>query len=89
MAYSNFVPFSFICISLFLVGFCSAEDPFANFEFEVSYITASPLGVPQQVRALDLSGILFYLFIVVLWYNVAYAVCLCLILLFFEEFNEW
>lgn len=29
--------------------FSSAADPFAFFDFEVSYITASPLGVPQQV----------------------------------------
>ncbi|RWW67998.1 hypothetical protein BHE74_00024535 [Ensete ventricosum] len=31
------------------VGPCSAGDPFAYFDFDVSYITASPLGVPQQV----------------------------------------
>lgn len=46
-------PFSFL--SLFLlpialfVTLSSAADPFAFFNFEVSYITASPLGVPQQV----------------------------------------
>ncbi|RRT52433.1 hypothetical protein B296_00050472 [Ensete ventricosum] len=31
------------------VGPCFAGDPFAYFDFDVSYITASPLGVPQQV----------------------------------------
>lgn len=36
-------------IALLLVGFCYAEDPFANYELEFTYITASPLGVPQQV----------------------------------------
>ncbi|KAL6954191.1 Monocopper oxidase-like protein sku5, partial [Sarracenia purpurea var. burkii] len=28
-------------------------DPFANFELELSYITLSPLGVPQQVIAVN------------------------------------
>lgn len=37
-----------ICIALFF-GLCFGADPFANFELELSYITASPLGVPQQV----------------------------------------
>ncbi|PSS04071.1 Monocopper oxidase-like protein [Actinidia chinensis var. chinensis] len=32
---------------------CFAEDPIVNFEFVVSYITASPLGVPQQVIAVN------------------------------------
>ncbi|KAK3010767.1 hypothetical protein RJ639_012881 [Escallonia herrerae] len=36
-----------------LLGSCFAADPFANFELEVSYITASPLGVPQQVIAVN------------------------------------
>ncbi|XP_071920085.1 monocopper oxidase-like protein SKU5 [Coffea arabica] len=54
MASSSFPAFSFICITTWLlVGFCSAEDPFANFDFVVSYITASPLGVPQQVIAVN------------------------------------
>ncbi|CDP09915.1 unnamed protein product [Coffea canephora] len=54
MASSSFPAFSFICITTWLlVGFCSAEDPFANFDFIVSYITASPLGVPQQVIAVN------------------------------------
>nr|GMD80959.1 monocopper oxidase-like protein SKU5 [Ipomoea batatas] len=41
-----------LCISL-LLGFCSAEDPFVFYDFEVSYITASPLGVEQQVIAIN------------------------------------
>lgn len=46
---------SFGYLSLFLLPIClfvtfsSAADPFAFFDFEVSYITASPLGIPQQV----------------------------------------
>lgn len=30
----------------------SAGDPFAYFDWDVSYITASPLGVPQKVTSL-------------------------------------
>lgn len=41
-----------IHISLF-VSFCSAADPFVGYEFVVSYTTASPLGVPQQVIAIN------------------------------------
>lgn len=29
---------------------CCANDPTAYFNWDVSYVTASPLGVPQQVR---------------------------------------
>lgn len=32
---------------------CYADDPFVYFDFKVSYITASPLGVPQQVIAVN------------------------------------
>lgn len=39
-----------ISIALVLLGVSWAADPFANFNLELSYITASPLGVPQQVR---------------------------------------
>ncbi|KAL2453241.1 Monocopper oxidase-like protein SKU5 [Abeliophyllum distichum] len=39
-----------ICL---LLGLSFAEDPFANYNFVVSYITASPLGVPQQVIAIN------------------------------------
>ncbi|KAM7504639.1 hypothetical protein LguiB_003543 [Lonicera macranthoides] len=36
-----------------LFGVCYSADPFANYELEFSYITASPLGVPQQVIAVN------------------------------------
>ncbi|KAK6935220.1 Multicopper oxidase, N-terminal [Dillenia turbinata] len=45
----------FLClvhISLFLSS-CFADDPYVYYNFEVSYITASPLGVPQQVIAIN------------------------------------
>ncbi|XP_057462374.1 monocopper oxidase-like protein SKU5 [Actinidia eriantha] len=42
----------FTYIALFM-SLCFAEDPIVNFEFVVSYITASPLGVPQQVIAVN------------------------------------
>lgn len=32
-----------------LIGQCFAGDPFAFFDWNVEYDTASPLGVPQQV----------------------------------------
>ncbi|KAM0069178.1 putative L-ascorbate oxidase [Helianthus debilis subsp. tardiflorus] len=40
-------------IGLLLCGFCFAGDPTASYELEFSYITASPLGVPQQVIAVN------------------------------------
>lgn len=52
MALWRFFSLFLIHISLFL-SLCSAEDPFVNYEFVVSYITASPLGVPQQVIAIN------------------------------------
>ncbi|GAB4857044.1 Monocopper oxidase-like protein sku5 [Ancistrocladus abbreviatus] len=36
-----------------IVSLCSAADPFVYYNFDVSYITASPLGVPQQVIAVN------------------------------------
>ncbi|CAF1917056.1 hypothetical protein F2Q70_00017030 [Brassica cretica] len=44
-----------ILLLMFLVNFsfCFAADPYAFYNFEVSYITASPLGVPQQVIAIN------------------------------------
>ncbi|XP_075492219.1 monocopper oxidase-like protein SKU5 [Primulina tabacum] len=41
-----------ICAGL-VVRVCFGADPFANFELVLSYITASPLGVPQQVIAVN------------------------------------
>ncbi|KAJ9706829.1 hypothetical protein PVL29_002012 [Vitis rotundifolia] len=52
MASSGLLGLSLIHIAL-LLSFCFAEDPFVHFDFEVSYITASPLGVPQQVIAIN------------------------------------
>jgi FtsP/CotA-like multicopper oxidase with cupredoxin domain len=52
MASRTFVLLCFTAISFFAT-FSSAEDPFIYFDFSVSYITASPLGVPQQVIAIN------------------------------------
>lgn len=49
---SSILSLFFIYISLFTTC-CFAEDPFAPYNFVVSYITASPLGVPQQVIAIN------------------------------------
>lgn len=46
------VAFLLIHIAILLSPSFSA-DPFAFFDFELSYITASPLGVPQQVIAVN------------------------------------
>ncbi|KAB2632536.1 monocopper oxidase-like protein SKU5 [Pyrus ussuriensis x Pyrus communis] len=48
----SFLTVLLIHIGLF-VSFSSAEDPNIFYNFEVSYITASPLGVPQQVIAIN------------------------------------
>ncbi|EOA13147.1 hypothetical protein CARUB_v10026165mg [Capsella rubella] len=45
----GFVFFSFA----HLFGFSLAGDPYISYDFIVSYITASPLGVPQQVIAVN------------------------------------
>lgn len=52
MASSGIVLFLSLCISL-LVSYSSAGDPSVYYDFEVSDITASPLGVPQQVIAIN------------------------------------
>ncbi|KAA8522264.1 hypothetical protein F0562_012937 [Nyssa sinensis] len=52
MASRSFLSVFFIYVSL-ITSLCFAEDPFVNYDFEVSYITASPLGVPQQVIAIN------------------------------------
>ncbi|XP_051123059.1 monocopper oxidase-like protein SKU5 [Andrographis paniculata] len=36
-----------------LLEVCFGAEPFANFELEFNYITASPLGVPQQIIAVN------------------------------------
>lgn len=41
-----------LCISIiifYMFGLCFTEDASRFFDFDLSYITASPLGVPQQV----------------------------------------
>ncbi|KGN57269.1 monocopper oxidase-like protein SKS1 [Cucumis sativus] len=38
---------------IFLPSLCSAADPYVSYDFRLSYITASPLGVPQQVIAVN------------------------------------
>ncbi|CAN6579400.1 unnamed protein product [Malus baccata var. baccata] len=48
----SFLTALLIHIGLF-VSFSSAEDPNIFYNFEVSYITASPLGVPQHVIAIN------------------------------------
>ncbi|KAL6986069.1 Monocopper oxidase-like protein sku5 [Sarracenia purpurea var. burkii] len=46
--------FSVFFVSFYLfMNLCFADDPFVTYEFDVSYITASPLGVPQQVIAIN------------------------------------
>ncbi|XP_072995890.1 monocopper oxidase-like protein SKU5 [Typha latifolia] len=50
MAMALVVPF--LCVSA-LFGLSFAGDPFAFFDWDVSYITAAPLGVKQQVIAIN------------------------------------
>ena len=50
---------SLILLSIFNYAF--AEDPFVFYDWKVSYITASPFGVKQQVLSLSLSLSLSYL----------------------------
>ncbi|CAA2965970.1 monocopper oxidase SKU5 [Olea europaea subsp. europaea] len=52
MASCSYFLLLFINICL-LLGSSYSEDPSFSYEFEVSYITASPLGVPQQVIAIN------------------------------------
>ncbi|CAN6477064.1 unnamed protein product [Victoria cruziana] len=42
-----------LLVQLLLTGVCLAGDPFVFFDWEVSYITISPLGVKQQVIAIN------------------------------------
>lgn len=47
---AGFCSFSLLALNIcLLLGSSFADDPYVNYEFVVSYITASPLGVPQQV----------------------------------------
>ncbi|PNT76725.1 hypothetical protein BRADI_1g52200v3 [Brachypodium distachyon] len=47
-------PAALLCLAVaFLAGAAMAADPYAFFDWDVSYITASPLGVPQKVIAIN------------------------------------
>ncbi|KAK2409598.1 monocopper oxidase protein SKU5 [Trifolium repens] len=51
---ASFRAFFFFLINIFfLLTLSSAEDALVPYTFEISYITASPLGVPQQVIAIN------------------------------------
>ncbi|KAL7241832.1 hypothetical protein ACSBR1_014423 [Camellia fascicularis] len=52
MASHSIVSLFFIYISLFS-SLCLADDPFVSYKIVLSYITASPLGVSQQVIAIN------------------------------------
>ncbi|KAF8413011.1 hypothetical protein HHK36_000984 [Tetracentron sinense] len=52
MAFFRVFSLIFIYISLF-ISRCLAGDAFVNYEWDVSYINVSPLGVQQQVIAID------------------------------------
>lgn len=41
-----------LAVLALLAGAALAADPYAYFDWDVSYITASPLGVPQKVLLL-------------------------------------
>ncbi|KAJ4706214.1 Monocopper oxidase-like protein SKU5 [Melia azedarach] len=52
MAFLKLSLFILITVALFS-SFCFAGDPYVFYDFGVSYIAASPLGVPQQVIAIN------------------------------------
>ncbi|CAH8384653.1 unnamed protein product [Eruca vesicaria subsp. sativa] len=49
----HFFSLSSLLCFLLLSAVSFAADPFVSYDFKVSYITASPLGVPQQVIAVN------------------------------------
>ncbi|MFS8003974.1 putative L-ascorbate oxidase [Helianthus anomalus] len=53
MASSSSSSFLFCLIFIYIATFTFAEDPTVSYKFELTYITASPLGVPQQVIAIN------------------------------------
>lgn len=57
---ASYIPSWFFIYICFFTSLCLADDPFVNYDFVVSYITASPLGIPQQVR-LQISFLLYLL----------------------------
>ncbi|KAG7605699.1 putative L-ascorbate oxidase [Arabidopsis thaliana] len=52
MAATDFF-FAFVFSFTLIFGFSFAGDPYVSYDFTLSYITASPLGVPQQVIAVN------------------------------------
>ncbi|XP_043715929.1 monocopper oxidase-like protein SKU5 [Telopea speciosissima] len=52
MASLRFFPLLLVYVSPFL-SLCFAGDPFVSYDWTVSYITAAPLGVQQQVIAIN------------------------------------
>ncbi|XP_050237835.1 monocopper oxidase-like protein SKS1 [Mercurialis annua] len=52
MAWFGVVRFGLVHIALFS-SLCFAADPTINYDMKLSYISASPLGVPQQVIAVN------------------------------------
>lgn len=86
MALSRFFGLFVIHIAL-LSSSCFAGDPFVFYDFEVSYITASPLGVSQQVcsfTTLFLSSFTFLL-LSISSYNTIFSTSLHLGLLNFHN----
>ncbi|XP_071710208.1 monocopper oxidase-like protein SKS1 [Rutidosis leptorrhynchoides] len=53
MALIGLILYCSVYICVLFGGFCSAGDPFANFDLVFDYLTVSPLGVPQQVIAVN------------------------------------
>ncbi|KAF8379264.1 hypothetical protein HHK36_028697 [Tetracentron sinense] len=71
MAFLRFFSLFLIHITLFTSS-CFAGDPFVNYTWEVSYITASPLGVQQQVGLFFFFfPLFFYLFVHLLMWVIA------------------
>lgn len=69
---------SYYCYLLCFTTLCLAEDPYVYFDWTISYITASPLGIKQQV--------LFFLFLSIYWINFLFTTLL-LIKLHLPNFN--
>lgn len=49
----NLFMLQLICVILVSVSIVKAEDPYRYFTWTVTYGTASPLGVPQQVITIN------------------------------------
>lgn len=55
----------------FLFNFAFAEDPYVYYDWTISYITASPLGVKQQV----LNPKPFFVPFFLSWFRTCYLIC--------------